>query len=337
MKAFAVKTKTSNMSTVISCAVGALFMLTAIVVPAQSFAVEISDRVIALVNDEVITMSDLIAEGGDEVTGDPDRVLPNGMTVAEAQDIVLEQLIAKALLNHAVKEFGIEVTRDDVDAAIKQQMEMNGLNKTQLMEVLAENDLTYAEYEEEVEYTIKKERLIAKRLGSHIIITDEEINAYFNEHKDDYKDLAEYRISEIIMGVSPDADTVTMNALMAEAEKIRNRAAAGEDFAALAMEYSLSSTAPDGGDLGYMHPTDMEPGMLAYLSTLKVGEVSDVLALQNTVVILKLTDKRPIPGGITVDDVRMEIEYILSNERTIYFFEKWLDDLKEEAYITIML
>ena len=337
MKAFAVKTKTLNMSTVISCAIGALFLLSTVIIPAQSFAVEISDRVIALVNDEVITMSDLIAEGGDEVTGDPDRMLSNGMTVSEAREIVLEQLIAKALLNHAVKEYGIEVTKDDVDTAIEQQMEMNGLTKTQLMEVLAENDITYAEYEEEVEYSIKKERIIAKKLGSHVIITDEDINAYFNEHKTDYQDLAEYRISEIIMGVSPDADTVTMNALILEAENVRKRAAAGEDFAALAREYSISPTSEDVGDLGYMSPSDMEPGLLAFLSMMEIGEVSELLTVQNTTVILKLTDKRPLPGGVTVDDVRDEIEYILSNERTIYFFEKWLDDLKEEAYITIML
>ena len=314
-----------------------LFLLTAVIVSVQSSAVEISDRVIALVNDEVITMSDLVAEGGDDVTGDSDRVLSNGMTVAEAREIILEQLIAKALLNDAVKEYGIEVTKDDVDAAIEQQIEMNGLTKTQLMELLAENDMTYTEYEEEVEYSIKKERLIAKKLGSHIIITDEDVNAYFNEHKDEYQSLAEYRISEIIMGVSPEADSVTMNTLIAEAEKVRARAAAGEDFAALAREFSISPSAEDGGDLGYMPPSEMDPGLLAFLTTMKIGEVSEIMTVQNTVLILKLTDKRPLPGGVTVDDVREEIEYILGNERTIYFFEKWLEDLKEEAYITIML
>jgi peptidyl-prolyl cis-trans isomerase SurA len=328
---------TRNTKTITLCALGALFLLTAAILPAQSFAVEISDRVIALVNDEVITMSDLIAEGGDDVTGDPDRMLSNGMTVAEAREVVLEQLIAKALLNQAVKDYGIEVTRDDVDAAIEQQMEMNGLTRTQLMEILAENDMTYAEYEEEVEYSIKKERLIAKKLGSHIIITDEDINAYFNEHKEDFQDLAEYRMSEIIMGVSPDADSLTMNMLLEEAEKVRKRAAAGEDFAALAREFSVSPSAENGGDLDWMDPNDMEPGLLAFLSTMKVGEVSEVVVVENTLIILKLTDKRPLPGGVTVDDVRAEIEYILGNERTIYFFEKWLKDLKEEAYITIML
>ena len=337
MKRLAVNTNTLNTSTIMLCALGALFLLTAVIVPAQSSAVEISDRVIALVNDEVITMSDLIAEGGDEVVGDPDRVLPSGMTVAEAREIVLEQLIAKALLNQAVKDFGIEVTKDDVDEAIEQQMEMNGLTRTQLMEILAENDMTFAEYEEEVEYSIKKERLIAKKLGSHIIITDEDVTAYFNEHREDFQGLAEYRMSEIIMGASPDADSLTMNLLLEEAENVRKRAAAGEDFAALAREYSVSPSAEEGGDLGYMHPKDMEAGLLAFLSTMEVGEVSEVVVVENTLIILKLTDKRPLPGGVTVDDVRDEIEYILGNERTIYFFEKWLEDLKEEAYITIML
>jgi parvulin-like peptidyl-prolyl isomerase len=128
-----------------------------------------------------------------------------------------------------------------------------------------------------------------------------------------------------------------MNMLLEEAEKVRKRAAAGEDFAALAREFSVSPSAENGGDLDWMDPNDMEPGLLAFLSTMKVGEVSEVVVVENTLIILKLTDKRPLPGGVTVDDVRAEIEYILGNERTIYFFEKWLKDLKEEAYITIML
>ena len=68
-----------------------------------AMTVEINDKVIAIVNNDVITMSDLINEGGEDVTGDPNRVLPNGKTVAEARDIALEQIIMRKILDQTVE------------------------------------------------------------------------------------------------------------------------------------------------------------------------------------------------------------------------------------------
>jgi peptidyl-prolyl cis-trans isomerase SurA len=110
--------------------------------------VEMSDKVIAIVNDDVITMSDLIKEGGEDVTGDPNRVLPNGKTIAEARDMALEQIIMRRILDQTVEEYGIDITDRDVEKAIEDQMTINGLTKKGLIEILAKEGMTYDEYKD---------------------------------------------------------------------------------------------------------------------------------------------------------------------------------------------
>ena len=106
----------------------------------STIAKEIKDEAVAIVNDETITFSDLLKEGGDDVKGNPDRVLKNGMTVKEARDIVLEQLILKRILDNEVRKYGIVVKEREVDEIVKQEMALYGLTNTELMEKLAKMD-----------------------------------------------------------------------------------------------------------------------------------------------------------------------------------------------------
>lgn len=313
------------------------FVLFVVTLSISALTEELEDRVIATVNDDVITMSDLYNEGGDDVKGDLNRILENGMTVKEAREIVLEQIIRKSLLDQAVIEYGFNVTKEDVKKAIEEQMMINGLTKKELIELLAKEGMTFEDYEDEVEYRIKQERIISKKLGSHMIVSDEDMNSYFNEHKSEYADLREFRISEIVIAIPPGASESMIIETKELTDSVREKLIRGADFGELAREYSASPTAENGGDLGYIHPKDLDPGFIAYLKSLKVGEISDVIPSGMSFAVFKLTDKRPIEGGITVDDVKHEIEAILINEKTIQFFDKWLNELREDAFIQVYL
>jgi peptidyl-prolyl cis-trans isomerase SurA len=299
--------------------------------------VEMSDKVIAIVNDDVITMSDLIKEGGEDVTGDPDRVLPNGKTVAEARDMALEQIIMRKILDQTVEEYGIDITDKDVEKAIEDQMKINGLTKKDLIEILAKEGMTYDEYKEEIEYRIKKERLVSRKVGSHIIITDEDIQKYFNEHKSDYKNMNEYRVSEIIIPFPMNATEGDIILIRERAEDVRKKLIAGADFAKMAKEYSAAADAESGGDMGYLNPKDIDPNFLLVLRSMKIGQISELIPTGVGFIIFKITDIRPMPGEVTVDDVRNEILSILRTEKTLIFFDKWMNELREEAFVNKML
>ncbi len=309
--------------------IGALF-------PSLICSAEVSDKVIAIVNDDVITMSELLAEGGDNVKGDPATVLANGMTVREARDIVLEQIIMRRLLDQAVKEYGLDVTPVEIDRVIAEQLKMNGMTKQDLMQVLAKEGKTYEEYRSEVDYTIKKERLVSRRLASHIIVTDDEIAAYFKEHNAEYKDRKEYRVSEIIMPIPSDATESIVAEMRARADMVHNKLKSGASFEVMAKEYSASSDAEKGGDMGFIQPATLDPGFVALLNKMKIGQISDVIAMENGFVIFKLTDTRPV-ASVTVDDVKSEITAIIKQTKTVAFFDIWLNELRASAFVQKML
>lgn len=312
------------------------FVIIGALSPSAVYSVEVSDKVIAIVNDDVITMSELIAEGGDDVKGDPATVLKNGMTVKEARDIVLEQIIMKRLLDQAVKEQGLDVTSADIDRVIAEQLKMNGISKQDLMQILAKDGKTYEEYKSEIDYSIKKERLISRKLSSHIIVSDEEIATYFKEHNADYKDRKEYRISEIVLPIPPDATESIAAEVRNRADMVRNKLKSGASFETMAKEYSMLPDAEKGGDMGFIQPATLDPGFIALLNSMKIGQISDVIPTENGFIIFKVTDTRPVTN-ITVNDVKPEITAIIRREKTMAFFDRWMNDLRASAFVQKMI
>ena len=303
----------------------------------QAVPKEISDEAVAIVNNDTITYSELLKEGGDDLKGDPNRVLENGMTVKEAREIVLEQLIRKKILDQEVEKYGIEVSDREIDTVIQQEMAIYGLTKTELLEKLAKENMNFSDYKKEKEYVLKKQKLIAKKVGTQIIVTDEEIQNYFNEHKSDFADLKQYRISEIVIPIPRDVTSKELSSLRNQMDNIRRMAVGGADFAGLAQKYSKAPDASKGGDMGFIHPKDVGAGFSMKLKVMKVGEVSEVLATPVAFLIIKLTDTKPIEGGVKVEDVRPDIEEILTNARRIQLFNRWLEQIRKEAFVQKML
>jgi peptidyl-prolyl cis-trans isomerase SurA len=299
-------------------------------------AAEVSDKVIAIVNDDVITMSELIAEGGNDMKGDPAAVLSNGMTVKEAREIVLEQIILKRLLDQAVKKEGFDITPVEIDRLIAERLKVDGMSKQDLMLVLAKDGMTYDEYKSQIEYSIKKEQIVSRKLSSHIIVTDEEIAAYFKEHNADFKDRKEYRVSEIVFPLTSDTTESVAVAIRAKADMVHKKLKSGASFEAMAKEYSMTADAETGGDMGFLQSNTLDPGFLSLLNSMKVGQISDVLAMPNGFIIFKVTDSRPI-AAISVDDVKSEIVATIRYQKTLTYFDRWMKDLRASAFVEKML
>jgi len=317
-----------------SISVVAIFAIT--IIATLAFSQEINDRVIAMVNNSVITMSDLVTEGGDDVVGDPNRMLANGKTVGETRDIVLEQIILKMLFNQTVEDYGISVSEKQINAAIENQMKMLGLDKQGFTASLAKENMTFTGYKKEVEYQLKKQLLIEQKFDKHILVTDEELNKYFSDHKAEYADLKEYRMSEIALPIPADASDATRDEVIKKAKDIRSALLKGADFTAMAKEYSAAPDAEKGGDMGFINPKDFDPNLLAFVRTLKVGEVSEVIPTSIAAFIFKITETRPISGGVTADLVRAEIESILRTKKNLLYFDQWLKEIRKNAFVTIM-
>jgi parvulin-like peptidyl-prolyl isomerase len=98
----------------------------------------------------------------------------------------------------------------------------------------------------------------------------------------------------------------------------------------------MSADAEMGGDMGFLPSHTLDPGFLALLGSMKIGQISDVLATPNGFLIFKVTDSRPI-ASVTVDDVESEITSIIRYQKTVTYFDRWLKDVRASAFVEKML
>lgn len=309
-----------------------------IALPSNGYS-ELIDKVVAVVNDEVITLSDLEKEGGaffakirENATG-----ISQQSALTKARQEVLDALIDKRLIAQRAKQRNIAVSAQEVDSAVQNAMRRNNLNRVQFDEQLKKMGIPRQQYRANLKAQILQSKLINREVRSKIVVTEDAIQAYYNkEYTQQIEGDAYYLLQ---MGFSWDTDAKDLRAAKAEArdraERIHALATQSEDFKELAKTHSDLPSAADGGDLGYFAKDDMAPGMREAVTSLKPGEVSDILETSSGFQFFKVLSSQDgqviqqIPYEAAKEDIRnLLYETQLKNE-----FAIWIKQLKERAYI----
>jgi len=153
---------------------------------------------------------------------------------------------------------------------IAEQLKMNGMSKQDLLQLLAKEGKTYEEYRSDFEYSIKKERLIARKLSSHIIVTDEEITSYSRNIARSIK-IEKNTASANRFPDSPDATESIVVDIRTKAGMVHDKLKSGASFETMAKEYSMHRRGK-GGDMGYIQPNTLDPGFVALLNSMKSAD-----------------------------------------------------------------
>lgn len=152
-------------------------------------------------------------------------------------------------------------------------------------------------------------------------VTDEEARAYFEEHRSDYS--IQVRLAHILVRSRP------------EAERALEVMGSGTPFETVAGEVSIDQTAAMGGDLGYMRRGEMLHELEEAAFSLKVGEVSDVIASSYGYHLVKVLDRHPGAGQPSFDSKRSAVLNFLTSQRRRGAFDEWLTDLEERATVIV--
>ena len=288
---------------------------------------EVVDRIVAVVNNEIITLSDL------KKTTLPYRqnIDASQNSSAKKQELiqtlerdVLEQLIDRSLSSQEAVKYNIEVSKEDVDSAIHNFMTTNKMNPEELEAALAGDGLTLKDYQSNMKKEILQSRLISRAVRSQVIITDADIKTYYDSHGDAFTGVKKYHLRNILM--KNEADLATIE------PKIGNRVS----FEQLAKEHSIASNAADGGDLGVFDINNFSEEIKISLQALGKGDHTPVLYVGQGYQILFVEDIF-MEGNKTLDQARDKIENILYKEQAEKRFKEWIESLKTHAHIKIML
>ena len=296
------------------------------------------DRIVAVVNDDVITLSELNRDLDSymERAGKSFKGADREKFVEQVRMAILNDLINRKLILQEAGNLGIVVTDDDVNDAIKDILDRRKMSMEEMKDAIAGEGDTFEEYREDARQHLTKMRLIDKEIRSKIIVSQKEIGDYYRQHRDDYEGKEAVRIKQILIIIPRDCDMETKRKLRKNTEEILKKLKSGESFVLLATKFSQGPAAKTGGDLGYVEKGLMLPEVDETAFKLKTGETSDVIESPIGFHIIKIVDKRG-EGIKPLDSVREEIMGEIGNKKIEKKFQEWLKEAREKSLIDIRL
>ena len=272
-------------------------------ISAQAQRVDLVDRIVAVVNKEVVTASELrerveFAERELKRQGTP---LPDA---ALLQRQVLERLILDKAQLQLASEGGVRIDELQLDRAIERIAENNNLTLSAFRQALERDGVPFERFREEVRRQIMLQRLREREVDERIEVSESEIDLYLEDHKPEGAERTEYNIAHIVVRLPEQASPERIAQARARAEKARDETRAGGDFARLAASYSDSADALQGGQMGWRAAERLPELYTAALQGMRPGEVSDVLRSPGGFHVLRLLDRRSAGAGRAVVQTR---------------------------------
>lgn len=297
---------------------------------------EISNRVVAIVNNEVITLYELNSKIK-ELTGlEPgDLEIKDKKRYLETRRKVLDLLIEQKIANEKIRELGIKLNPQEVDGTIEKIKEQNQLTHEDLIASLKKQGISYESYREIVKQDLERVQLINLEVKSKIIIREEKVSEYYNEHKDKFTTQEKVHLAAIFLNQKNGSDQEEALALRQKAQHILDRLKLGEDFGQLAREFSSGPGAGERGDLGFFRTKELDPLLLEAIKGLSRGSVSEPIITPSGIRIVKVLEKQE--GRIKpFEEVKDAIYGLLYREEVNRRYSSWIKELKEKAYTKIV-
>lgn len=309
-----------------------LFSILTMVTP--SFA-QNSNRVVAFVNDDVITLHEL-NNRIIELTGKTSEELRSvaGDNFFEVREEILDLIIDEKLISAKLEELGVEITKSEVDDYIEYRKKLMKMTQEDLEKSLKERGITYKEFYKSMKSDLERSNLIDNEITSKLIITEDDLLDYYRENRKDYEKDPKVHIASIFLtsdGISSD-----LEGLKQQGKEILERLKKGEKFDALAKEFSRGPGAEDGGDLGDIPVAQIDPQIYNIIKDLEEGDVSEPINRGNSIQIIKLIE-RVENAVIPFEEVKDEIHQTMYNAEIEKRYQAWLTELRDSFYIKKIL
>lgn len=265
------------------------------------------DRVVAIVDNDVVMQSQLEARLR-EVQQTIDKrggALPPENVLSQQ---VLERLIIENIQLQIGDRSGIRITDEELNQAMGTIAQRNGMSLEQFREALARDGLSYADARDQVRREMIISRVRQRRVAERIQVTDQEVQNFLASDLGKMQLSEEFRLANILIPVSEGASSSEIQAADRQAQELYQQLQQGADFAQLAIARSASETALEGGEMGWRKAGQLPPPFDSMISQLNPGEVTEPVRTPGGFIILKLIEKR---GGDTQVRDEVHVRHIL--------------------------
>jgi peptidyl-prolyl cis-trans isomerase SurA len=259
------------------------------------------DRVAAVVNEGVVLSSEL----DEQMVAVTERLRAQSLELPPESVLrqqVLERLVVQELQMQRAQRAGLKVPDDALNEALGQVAQRNQIPLAQLPEALAAQGIDYASYRESMRKELTRSLLMQRDVYQHITVTPREVDQYIERQKNAPVESAEYNVSHILIAVAQAATPEQLEEAGRRAKDVFERARGGEDFARLAVAYSNSQKALEGGSLGWLKGSQVPTFLTETVARLRAGEVSEPMRTPTGYHIVKLNEVRNAGGQQQIVD-----------------------------------
>lgn len=299
-----------------------------------AFSEEIVEAIVAIVNDDIITLSQYKAQH------DMFYQVLRSQFQGEDFDKQYNQLKAN-LLDTMITELLLlqEAGKKDLDVSDQLNMYIENIKKEnniqtdeQLRQAMRQQGVNFDAWKKQQEDNFLKQAVLFMEVNRSIVIDDSEIVSYYKQHPEEFTELPEYRLRVISLSTDQKND----DELRAKQKEIDDRLAAGEEFAFLAGQYSEGPEKESQGDLGTFKKGELAKTLEQAVERLNIGQLSSWIQSETGWYLIRLEEKKESRLR-TFEDVREEIETKLSEEQSQEKQKEYLDRIRKGSFIKILI
>jgi peptidyl-prolyl cis-trans isomerase SurA len=314
------------------------FCLGVFLLLAGALHAELVDRVVAVVNNDIILLSDvnqMMATLGATLDGQGYSQSQKNQILKEQRNQIIEQLIYDKLTDQQVKQHHIKIGDDEVDATIERIRKLNRMSSDDLRRNLELEGVSYDDYRKQIKKKMLRARLMNREVKSKIVITDEDIQSYYDAHGDDYGVHTKYELRHVLIKAPSSADSDTKKNALTRINRIYDELQNGASFEKLAREYSEAPSAERDGHLGVFDINILSDQIKQALSGLEAKQFTKVVDTDQGYQIFYV-ESFIQTGGRRIEDVRSEIQEKLFADVVDRKFNEWIKELRQRSHIQIL-
>ncbi len=296
------------------------------------------DRIVAIVNDEIISLYDLdrrVEPYIEKIKNSVSSPSEQTKLLQKVRADTLRMLIDEKLADQEIRRLKIKVGDAEVAREIERFKSVNQLSDEALKQGLVAEGVNLNEFQQQIKEQILRARLVNREIRSKIVVTKKEVADYYQAHLEEFGGEKRYTLKNILMVVPKGVDDAEVADVQNRLKQVYARLVAGEPFDALAREYSEATNAPEGGALGAIAKDALAPRIQRALEALEPGEFTDIIKTDQGYQIFYLENVQ-MGTAVPFEKAQPQIEEKLYNQVVNRQYEKWLQDLRKRSQIELI-
>lgn len=292
---------------------------------------ELVDRIAAVVNDDIITLSELkrAAEPYLAQNNSEDR---KKLLYCDT----VRQLIEEKLMTQQIKEADIDVSDEEVGKAVQDILRQNKITIEDLKAAIEARNMSMGQYKEDLKTQLIRLKLIDMKVRSRVTVPESEIRAEFDTRTKGQPKEEILQIRHVFFKYSDDNNPAVRKDALERSKAARARIVGGEAFEDVAKDVSEGPTAADGGDLGELNRKGLLPELEQALRDKEPGHLTVPIETSNGVHVVRL-EKRELRAEVTYEQERGKIYQELYQREVEAQMKVWLQELRQNSAVDVRL